>query len=677
MAKKKYTLHRCGDQIQIEKESDYFTAILPGRHLIHEVSRMQEVEGVKRVFRDIYKMKSNDGNSEDLINHLRAKHSAEAVFHHSYNPVGDDITRYYITDQLVVRFEKGISNSGIEKIMATHGLRLVKEFDRSTNTYLFQVTSSAGKNPVKLSGDLMERKEITFAEPNLVNRFDHAYAPVDDLYTEQWHLNAKDGIELVKDADVSAPAAWDITRGKRSVVVAVIDDGFDLYHPDLSGEGKIVFPKDFIDGDSRPFPARANSDYHGTPCAGVAIGEDNGNGIIGIAPRCGFLPIRFSLSADDNLLWEIFDYAGRYADVLSCSWGPVPVYAPNSSLLNNKFTQLAKNGGPRAKGCVIVFAGGNFNAPLKDLSNSDFKWRHPSYGIRSTKTAILNGNCVHEDVIAVAASTSQNRKAAYSNWGKEVSVCAPSSNWHPLDPAAYVPGRGIWTTDNENFGLGYDQDSRYTNQFGGTSSATPLVAGIAALCISANPDLTAKEVKEILEKSTDKIEDKLPDPGLNQKKGTYKQGHSEWFGYGKVNAAKAVKMAVDKIKKEEAPVKPKKTTKKTSAVSSMKNSLFITAALVNPKGREAGNEFITIFNASDKAVDLGGWMLTNASKRKHLLNALTIGAGDSLKVRMNSKLRLSNRGTTLMLLDADGALVHSVTYKAQDAKREGWSVVFK
>lgn len=80
------------------------------------------------------------------------------------------------------------------------------------------------------------------------------------------------------------------------------------------------------------------------------------------------------------------------------------------------------------------------------------------------------------------------------------------------------PDLGIWTTDNEEFGDGFTGGSRFTGHFGGTSSATALVAGIAGLVISANPDLSASEVKQILQETADKIEDPEPDPvlGLNK-----------------------------------------------------------------------------------------------------------------------------------------------------------------
>ena len=100
--------------------------------------------------------------------------------------------------------------------------------------------------------------------------------------SQMWHFDI-----------INASEAWDITRGARDVVVAVIDDGFDIDHPDFQGVGKIVQPRDFVDGDAKPFPTAAN--YHGTPCAGVAIAEANGRGVVGVAPGCAFMPVRITI----------------------------------------------------------------------------------------------------------------------------------------------------------------------------------------------------------------------------------------------------------------------------------------------------------------------------------------------------------------------------------------------
>ncbi len=667
---KTYILHRNKQQIKIQKEPNYFTAIVNDVKLIYEVNQKPEINQVKQVFNNVFKIKTEGKDCNNLMDKLRLEYDTRLVFHHAYKPANDASTRYYITDLIVVNFKSKTSNAKIESILLDYGLQYIKQYSE-TLTFLFKVTKSAGKNPVKLCNDLHSLEEVNYAEPNLVNRFDKSELPKDSLFIDQWHLRSRGGLELSKDADVNAEEAWKITKGSRDVVLAVIDDGFDLTHPDLKGANKIVHAKDFVDGDTSPFPSEAHNDYHGTPCAGVAIGEENGSGIVGIAPKCAFMPVRFDLAADDDLLWEIFDYTGKRADVISCSWGPVPVYAPLSSLLDRKFTEIVTSGGPRGKGAVLLFAAGNFNAPIKDFDNKDFKWRHPSHGIVKQARAILNGNCAHKEVMAIAASTSRNIKAAYSNWGKEISVSAPSSNWHPLDPFEKLPGRGIWTIDNENFGLGFTSNSRYTGSFGGTSSATPLVAGIAALIISVNKNLSAKEVRSIIESSTDKIEDPSTDIILNHKKGKYtgrgKTSHSEWFGYGKVNAGKAVKLAKSKLIEHNPPIKPKPINK----------GIVIIAALINPKGSESGKETLTLLNQTDKTIQLDGWFISNKPNKKQSLDGFSIDANSFLTIKIKSSaIRLTNSGGTIRLFNSNEQKVHEVKYLKKDASKNGWTTVF-
>ena len=114
------------------------------------------------------------------------------------------------------------------------------------------------------------------------------------------------------------------------------------------------------------------------------------------------------------------------AAVISCSWGPGPGINPISS----KFSQVLHDTatlGRGGKGCVILFAAGNDNTPINDTINGT---RH------------FNGEAGHPDVMAIAACTSMNKKAAYSGWGREISVCAPSNNFWPGDVSRKLPGRG-------------------------------------------------------------------------------------------------------------------------------------------------------------------------------------------------------------------------------------------
>ena len=212
--------------------------------------------------------------------------------------------------------------------------------------------------------------------------------------------------------------------------------------------------------------------------------------------------------------------------MISCSWGPEdgdftdpsdPIHnqvvaLPDSTRLAIEF---AINNGRNGKGCVICFAAGNGNESVDNDGYASF-----------------------EKVIAVAASNDRGKKAAYSDFGGAVWCAFPSNNGFP----SITPG--IWTTDRSGT-VGYnpgggstlgDTSGNYTNDFGGTSSATPGVAGVAALVLSRNPNLRWDEVRDILKRSCDRID---------TAGGQYNAaGRSPFYGFGRVNAKKAVELAM-------------------------------------------------------------------------------------------------------------------------------------
>ncbi len=157
---------------------------------------------------------------------------------------------------------------------------------------------------------------------------------------------------------------------------------------------------------------------------------------------CAFMPVRFPLAASDDELIEIFQETATPADVnSSCNWAP-PVAAPLSRAFTHAVTELAATGVPRGKRAVICFAAADFNAPINaDVGTTGFVWRDYGGQLRRTRGRILNRFATHPSVIAVAASTSLNEHAAYSNWGAEINVSPPSNNFHPLDPSANRIGR--------------------------------------------------------------------------------------------------------------------------------------------------------------------------------------------------------------------------------------------
>jgi subtilisin family serine protease len=383
-----------------------------------------------------------------------------------------------------------------------------------------------------------------------------AFIPPDELFARQWHLHAPvAGPDLVAGAGIFAPEAWDLTRGRRDVVIAVADDGFDLTHPDFQGEGKVVAKLNatlrggsnhaVIDWDDNVSPRPG--DYHGTPCLGVAVTEGNGTGVVGVAPGCALVAVRFphAVMSDAHFI-VMFEKISALADVVSCSWGVGPADAPMSTTIKNAMAVLARSGGRRGKGLVFCIAAGNNNCPVQDLENTrTYRFRDHFGIIRSYRGPIDRWIAAHPDVITVSASTSRKTRSAYSSWGRQICVCAPSDNWDDLGQIS-PPGRGITTTDNEGFGLNSDftPGSRFTDDFGGTSSATPTVAGVGALVLSANPSLTALEVRQILQQTADKDLSLVTDTPVNEDGAFNDEGFSLWFGYGKVNAFRAVQAAV-------------------------------------------------------------------------------------------------------------------------------------
>jgi subtilisin family serine protease len=242
--------------------------------------------------------------------------------------------------------------------------------------------------------------------------------------------------------------------------------------------------------------------------------------MVGVAPQARFMPVSgtsFGTRATENM----FDYCVRNgADIISCSWGTTePQFALNAP--KEAAIARAAREGRNGKGCIILFAVGN--------DDKDF----------------VNYYAAHPDVIAVAATTSKDQHASYSNRGREVSICAPSNGDWPLiaarawwDQGATSRGSGDW----RYWADGRSRGTRYKH-FGGTSAACPLIAGVCALMISVNPELTAREVKEILQKTADKVGQPWE----------YQNGHSLKYGYGRVNADRAVAEAIRRKDSMEAP----------------------------------------------------------------------------------------------------------------------------
>jgi subtilisin family serine protease len=452
---------------------------------------------------------------EETLDELRANPAITVgthVFHTS-----DDEVPFVPTGQIYIECSPDATLEQCQNLLEQHHLEIVEA--RGERELIVQVTPDA-ENPVKTVQGLQQSPYIKVAEPDLATpgKIHQLMLPTDALIADQWHLRNNGfhrgtSLGFRAGADARVIEAWEASQslGSPNVVVAVIDDGFDLSHPDLAGDWKVVAPWDFTRNSASPLPDPLLEDWHGTACAGVALGNADGTGIVGAAPRCRLMPIRWGRDLSDREIENWFAYAREQgAWVVSCSWGAKARRFVLSTRASRAIERCAHEG-RSGLGTVICFASGNEDRDIFDPASGS-----------------INGFAIHPDVIAVAASTSRDQRSDYSNFGERISVCAPSSGsggWR-ITTSDVI---GQYRRAGQTLEAGYSPGA-YTNDFGGTSSACPLVAGICALILSLRPGMSAADVRRLIERTPRKI----GDPASYDA-----DGHSRLFGYGCIDAASA------------------------------------------------------------------------------------------------------------------------------------------
>ena len=342
---------------------------------------------------------------------------------------------------------------------------------------------------------------VRYAYPNWVRP---KHKRNDPLYPDQWHLEntGQGGGTAGEDANVAA--AWASGYTGSGVNLAIVDDGLEIGHADLAGN-LISGSYDYVDLDSDP-----TAGDHGTSCAGVAAGVGfNSLGVRGAAYDSGLVGYRLLGADTDANEADALTRGDQMISIYSNSWGP----PDNARSLNGPgpltAAALASGAatGRSGKGSIFVWAGGNGNT--------------------SADNANYDGYANSRYTIAVAASTNFGSQSSYSEKGANILVNAPS-NGGTL---------GITTTDRSG-GAGYDAGD-YTSTFGGTSSAAPLVAGVAALILEANPNLTWRDLKLLLAETAEKNAPTDPDWSVNAAGLPF----NHKYGFGRVDAAAAVQAA--------------------------------------------------------------------------------------------------------------------------------------
>lgn len=348
----------------------------------------------------------------------------------------------------------------------------------------------------------------------------------DDLYACQWHLEdqatGREEHDAPDDQDINVEAVWVDTTLANGIIerggikgqginVAVVDDGLAITHPDLISNVDRSLNWDYgaqgndHDGVDRP------GEHHGTAVAGVIAARDNSFGVRGVAPRATIYSHNFLVEQSDFSEYDSMIRNMGVTAVSNNSWGPID--GAGLGFASRPWEKAVERGitsGYGGRGVFYAFAAGN-GGEVGDDANLD---EYANFYA----------------VTGVCAVNGQGRRSTYSEAGASLWVCAPSSDFDRGH-------RSIVTTENSN---------RYRYTFGGTSAATPQVAGVAALMRQANPQLTWRDVKLALAATARKVD---PEDGGWETGGVKYGSTSEqynWnrqYGFGVLDAKAAVDAA--------------------------------------------------------------------------------------------------------------------------------------
>lgn len=384
--------------------------------------------------------------------------------------------RVVATDYIVIKFKDGVGDDAIAKIMSDYSLTNKAEVGGIGARLMSIDTSKYTVQEITQKLKMMEADKIEYVELDQGSTPD--FVPNDPKYVNEWHLKK-----------ISSPAAWDMTQGSESVIIAILDTGVMSTHPDLAAKlvlGWNTYNNNSITGDVYG---------HGTAVAGSAAAITN-NGVDVSAPAISskIMPMRISDNSGlgygstiaSALVWAA-DHGARVANV--------------SYFMDFSATVTAAAKYFMDKGGVVTMSAGN--------------------GAKFYPTATDNPY-----ILTIGATDSNDNIASFSNTGGNIDLAAP--------------GVSIITTNRAGS----------FSSWAGTSFSAPITAGVAALVMAANPSLTGYEVQDILKQSTDDL-------------GT--PGYDTTFGWGRLNAEKAVGMANPSLIKTSTTVDTVKPTIKLLA----------------------------------------------------------------------------------------------------------------
>lgn len=381
----------------------------------------------------------------------------------------------------------------MKKTAQQHGVQIVKHSDLMPLWYVMSMRGSDFDNAIDASNYFYETGLFGNVDPAFMFDFTPSFVPNDPYFVSNdlWGLNNV----AHPDYDIDAVGAWDISKGE-GVVVAVVDQGIDPNHNDLSPN----FHTLSYDAQSGTAPSVFTGKNHGTHVAGtVAAVGNNSLQVVGVAHKAKIMRISHDLGDSSTISYELsigITWAWlNGADVITNSWGDHNGQYPNlhSAMLEQAIVSAMETG-RNGKGCVVLFAAGN-------------DWNYDTMGYPGDS---------HYDILTVGSIDNTGERSYFSSYGTKLDVVAPGNN--------------ILSTLNNN-SVGY---------MSGTSMATPHVAGIAALILSKYPDFTRQQVVDIIESTAQKIRTDLYSYTSSRPNGTW----NNQMGYGLVNALSAISKTI-------------------------------------------------------------------------------------------------------------------------------------
>ncbi|MDA7916362.1 S8 family serine peptidase [Verrucomicrobia bacterium] len=413
--------------------------------------------------------------------------------------------------------------------------RVVSAAPFSGDSNLMVVHGKEIVDSLLLSNELMAIPGVISAQPSLGGVIKKYFVPNDPFLADQWHLINTGQQGADRRVHINVQNVWDTYRGD-GINVGVVDDGVENAHPDLFGNANTAIDYDYVDSSNDSSPT--GNDSHGTAVSGIigAVGN-NGVGVTGVAFDSTLIGINVFGSGFGSELanGNALSHSNSIVHLKNNSWGyPIfqpqfdrifpPGFASSIKLLEDAGLSNGIETGRTNLGTVMVFAAGNEGRYDGDANQAE---------LTSSRK-----------VITVGAVNNDGQRSSYSTGGASLAVSAPAG----YDVSSFNFS-GIVTTDRVG-DLGYNFATNlfsivtedYTDTFNGTSAASPVVSGVVALILEANPVLGWRDVKEIILRSSSRFSvdffsssDWIVNAsGIN---------HSYEFGAGLANAANAVALA--------------------------------------------------------------------------------------------------------------------------------------